>query len=455
MKKILLLFSLLITSVFSNAQEYETGLLYSSEKSAEIPLRASALTRDLTLLPSSYSLKPYSPTPMNQGQYGTCVGWSSAYAAMTIANAIANNWTDSYVINYEAFSPWYLFANIKDYSDNYCRKGAYISDAASFMKNIGLPKKRDYDIACENYVSRNNIQKQKIDGYYSLYSYNPNNFVASGTDIQKIKMAISNGHPVIISAKCFSSLSNAKDKWSGIKDNLRGYHAMCVVAYDDSKYGGAFLIQNSWGTGWGNGGYTWFAYNDFKSSVYEAIEIFINPKPVNNKYLLSGSLKLQLSTGEQMRGYFSNGIYKISGEYISGTRYRIYISNNQPAYVYVIGSDLQNNVSKVFPPNNKISPALTYKSNNIAIPDERWFIEMDNTTGKDFLCVLYSAEELNINSLISRLKSAPGSFHDKIKTALGDKLVSYSDISFSTTSISFTAQSNNVVVPIIAEIVHK
>lgn len=455
MRKILLLFSLLITSVFSNAQEYETGLLYSSEKSAEIPLRASALTRDLTLLPSSYSLKPYSPTPMNQGQYGTCVGWSSAYAAMTIANAVANHWTDSYVISYEAYSPWYLFANIKSFSDYYCNKGAYISDAARFMKNTGLPKKRDYDIACESFVSKNNIQKHKIDGYYSLYSYYPDNFVASEADIQKIKMAISNDHPVIISAKCYSSLSNAKDKWNGIKDHLRGNHAMCVIAYDDNKYGGAFLIQNSWGTGWGNGGYTWFTYNDFKLTVFEAVEIYVIPKPINNKHNLSGSLKIQLSTGEVMPSLLSNGIYKIVGEYISGTRYRIYISNNQPAYVYVIGSDLHNNVSKLFPPNDRISPALLYKSNNIAIPDEKWFIEMDNTIGKDYLCVLYSAEELDIDSIISKIRYSSGSFYDKLKTALGNKLVPNSDIIFSTSSISFSAQSDKKVAAIIAEITHK
>lgn len=213
MKKILLFFSLLIISALSDAQEYGMGLLYSPEKSAEIPLRAPVLTRDLTFLPSSYSLKPYSPPPMGQGQYGTCAAWSSAYAAMTIANAVAYNWTDSYVIRNEAFSPWYLYYHIKSYSDYNCSRGAYISDAAKFMKNTGLPKKRDYDITCESSISKYDFQKNRIDGYYSLYSYRPTNFMASSTDIQKVKMAISNGHPVIIAAECYSSLSNAQDKW--------------------------------------------------------------------------------------------------------------------------------------------------------------------------------------------------------------------------------------------------
>jgi C1A family cysteine protease len=456
MKRLFIFLSAFIISIVSKAQDYGMGLLYNPEKEAEIPKRAESLSRDLTVLPSSYSLKQYSPTPFNQESYGTCTAWSSAYAAMTIASAVANNWTSSYTIDNEAFSPWYLYTHIKNYDDYNCSKGSYLSDAASFMKNMGLPKKRDYNIACEGSISVSNLRKYKIDSYYSLFSYPQNAIATSNIDLQKIKMAISNKHPVIIASECFGSLSNAREQWSGQHDYFRGYHAMCVVAYDDTKFGeGAFLIQNSWGTGWGNGGFTWFTYSIFKQSVYEAIEIYIAPKTINNNHLLSGSLKLQLSTGEEMRGSFQNGVYKISGEYISGTRYRIYVSNNQPAWVYVIGSDLQNNVSKVFPPNDKISAALTYKSNNIAIPDEKWFIQMDNTVGKDYVCVLYSAEELDINSVINKIRNGYGSFYDKVSNALNGKLASNSEVNFSQNTISFSAQTNKTVVALIAEVVHK
>ena len=35
-------------------------------------------------------------------------------------------------------------------------------------------------------------------------------------------------------------------------------HAVVIVGYDDSK--GAWLIKNSWGTGWGSSGYMWIKY---------------------------------------------------------------------------------------------------------------------------------------------------------------------------------------------------
>ena len=237
---------------------------------------------------------------------------------------------------------------------------------------------------------------------------------------------------------------------------------MCVVGYDDDINGGSFLIMNSWGSTWGSGGFTWVKYSDYAQFVRYAIEMYVKKSiPVEQKkrYNLAGNMYLKLSTGEKMIPYLNNSTsipyYKISGEYMSGTRYRVYISNNEPAYVYVIGSDLNNNVSKVFPPTNGISPALVYKSNNIAIPDEKWYIEMDNTVGKDYLCVLFSAVELPIDDIVAKIKGASGSFMEKLKYALGDRLVSASETSYGNGEIRFSAKSNATVVPLIAEVVHR
>lgn len=50
---------------------------------------------------------------------------------------------------------------------------------------------------------------------------------------------------------------------------LQGGHAVCLVGYDDNKTftadgttsKGAFLVRNSWGTGWGLAGYFWMSYD--------------------------------------------------------------------------------------------------------------------------------------------------------------------------------------------------
>ena len=54
---------------------------------------------------------------------------------------------------------------------------------------------------------------------------------------------------------------------SGAK--LLGGHATPLVGYDDNYLGsgiGAFLVENSWGTSWGNKGYFYIPYSVFQST---------------------------------------------------------------------------------------------------------------------------------------------------------------------------------------------
>jgi len=47
-------------------------------------------------------------------------------------------------------------------------------------------------------------------------------------------------------------------------------HAMCIVGFDDTKFGGAFEIVNSWGDNWANSGFIWIRYDD----LYKMSPIF-------------------------------------------------------------------------------------------------------------------------------------------------------------------------------------
>ena len=58
-------------------------------------------------------------------------------------------------------------------------------------------------------------------------------------------------------------------------DNTKAAHAVLLVGWDDTKYTdtgtGAFLMKNTWGEGWGNGGYAWISYNsEFGRHMYAA-----------------------------------------------------------------------------------------------------------------------------------------------------------------------------------------
>ena len=478
MKKYLILQVLFVISLIAEAQEpYYTGLILDDEAYEQIQRKPELLTRDYTVLPRSYSLQKYCPEVKSQSQYGTCTSWATAYAARTIIEAVNNGWTSQERITREAFSPIFVYAQIKNEDDLNCQQGSYIGDAFELLKTKGVPKFSLFDVLCANEIGQELFSAAsvyKIDDYFTLFSYSCNSY---NEKINKTKKAISQNCPVVISMKVYPSFHTAKEAWNGYvaAGEKPGNHAMCVVGYDDDMNGGSFLIMNSWGTYWGNNGFTWVTYQDYFKYVSYAVEMYVRkkavptpqpkpqpqPQPVPQpikKNVMSGSMRLQLSTGENMKVTYDPSYiphYKANEEYISGTRYRIYVSNGEPAYVYIIGSDLKNSVSKVFPSTDKISPALVYKSSNIAIPDEKWYIEMDDTKGKDYVCVLYSCSPLSINDIIVKIKEGQGSFYDKLKSALSAQLVSSTDVSYGQDEITFCAETEATIIPFIVEITHR
>lgn len=458
MKKTILL--LLLIPILSVAQttEYFTGCIIDEEEYSKIPVKATQLTRAYTVLPKRVSLLQYCPTPGDQGRYGTCTSWAIAYAARTIMEAQLNECTDPATNAKEAFSPSFVYGLIRGSNACGCDKGTRISHGLELLKTKGVPKKSVYFESCATTIpaaAYTNAVNYKIEDYFTL-------FLSNATAEQRVtstKKALSEGRPVIIAMRYFKSFSFAKDLWNGDSSNEDGSHAMCVVGYDDEKYGGAFHIMNSWGTGWGSKGFTWVTYSDYGKHVREGYEMYLGkkkPKPASPT--LSGSMEIKLATGGIMSVKLSNSgsirTYKVPRTYPSGTRYRIMLSNHEPAYVYVLGADLTGQPELLFPPTSKVSPALVYASNDIAIPDEQWYIETDNTVGTDYLCVLYAQSALNIDDIIARIARMQGAFPQKIASVLGTDCVADSDISYGSSAITFSTTSSRKVVPVIVEIPH-
>jgi len=459
MKKLLFLLILFFSFSFINAQVEDgqgTGLNFNDEQYRN-DLMKVPLTRSLygsNSIPVSASLKKYAPTPKSQGNYGTCVGWASAFCGYTIINAKKNNWTNKATIDANTFSPGFIYSQIKLSSDNSCKIGSSISDALELMKTKGVAKYKDLDMNCPTSIPLtvfNNAKNYKIKDFAKLFGI----YDAQNSKINSVKKSLSQGKPVIIGMKAPNSFNKAKNYWIPTENPNGNYggHAMCVIGYDDNKFGGAFEVQNSWGTWWGNKGYIWIKYSDFFNWVKYAYEMIYIPKKVSpNINDLAGKIKLIESNGKIMSTYFTGTHYKTKKSYKSGTKFRIYISNNEPAFVYAFGSDATQNIFPVFPHKPNLSPALNYKQNDVAIPDEEHFIEMDNTVGTDYLCVIYSLNPIDIENIHKKVKNDYGSFNSKVKYILQNRLVNSSNISFKNNEISFTAKSKgkSIVVVIIA-----
>lgn len=451
----------LLISLPAGAQR-AMGLDFDDAAYAQVPKKAK-LTRGLEAVPASASIKQYTPIPKTQGQHGTCVAWATAYCGRTTVEAIKQGWTDKAYITAHAYSPAFLFRLLEP-DDSVCNGGTVVSRAMDFTKEKGsLPFSYSSE-QCITAVSERQLltaSNNKVKDVMRIFD----SYSIPAVKVQATKKSLSEKKPVIIGMICPPSFQDAENVWKPKEqpEGSYGGHAMCVVGYDDQKEGGCFEIQNSWDTTWGNKGYIWISYADYGRFVKYGFEFIDLPEPKPAVPDLSGSVKLQLEDKTNMpvalqvstRGLtvvpkdaISSPLtqYTSANTYASGTRFRIMVSNDQPAFVYAISSDLTNEVYQLFPYAPGISAALTDKKNEFALPDEDHFIEFDAKPGREFLCVLYSKDPLDIQAVSRAVATQTGSFNERVFKVLQDKLIDPKNINFDRNNISFKGFSNGKAV---------
>lgn len=435
------------------SQEYGTGLLLTDEAFENNAKSVPLMRGDYSNLPSASSIKKYTPTPGYQGNYGTCAGWSSAYAGRTILEGMKNNWSRE-IIDSNTFSPSYVYNQIKFGDD--CYGGASIIDALNILKDQGGLKLSDFAYDCDLNVSdenKNTAQK------YSIIEYREVSDKKTPDKVLKVKKSLSQEKPVVIAIDCPKSFFSAGELWRPKKSDYKNWsvgHALCVIGYDDEKFGGAFEIMNSWGESWGNKGFTWMRYSDFQYFCLYAFELI--DKVVHEKYEwdLSGSLKFIESNGQPMKALLNDYIFEMEKTYSSGTLFELFVSNNEPAYVYAFGTDTTNITYKIFPFHDQMLAYLPYSENNFAIPDEGSFTMLDDVPGITYYCFLYSNVELDIDRILGKFENHSGSFNDRFAYALKGKKILIGNIKFSDGDIvSFKAKSSGEnILPVVIKINH-
>ena len=257
--------------LFAQIKTYRKGCIIDSNFFTKVHslnnYKTISINDDGITYPKQKSLYQFAPRIADQGNFGTCVGWSTAYYAGSILYNLAMNDT----ADKSAFSAMYLYNSLKE-SDGDCDQGQRINKALNFMKYRGMLPKKDYQDYCA--LETNNDSSYLLD---KAFSYRIKDYITLPKEqiILRIKKSIFRNHPVVIGIYTPMTLeSNLNGEvWDGVFDENRGGHALCLVGYDDEKEGGAFEIINSWGSKWGHNGRFWVRYEDFNKLIKEAYEV--------------------------------------------------------------------------------------------------------------------------------------------------------------------------------------
>jgi hypothetical protein len=385
-------------------------------------------------LPEMANLQRFAPAVGNQGKQGSCVAWSSAYAARSILEAARTGQKQT------VYSPAFLYNQIGLQG---CQ-GSYIIRAMEYMTKQGsIPYQQfPYDERdCSRQPDRSLIQQastNRMRGFTRLSLGDRNDAV----DIRAIKENLAQGAPVVIGmmvGQSFMQGMMGKDLWipEANDRSMMGFggHAMCLVGYDDKKYGGAFLIMNSWGPEWGNNGFGWVRYPEFNYYVREAYGL----EPMARTGQAAGT-PLQCEVGLVQvafdgkktvpQGYIplrksGNDSYVTTAPVRPGTKFKIEVRNNNECYIYVFGKETDGSGYTLFPYPAKEDPSKSKYSPFCGITGYRLFprdksMTPDSIGQRDMIAVVVSASALDWYTVQGKLNSLPRSqsFQDRLGSAL-------------------------------------
>ena len=194
---------------------------------------------------SSIDLSGKMPVVENQGAQSSCVGWAVGYYNKTYHEVVEKGWD----ANKNAYSPSWIYNQINSGVDG----GSHISDAMNLLDFNGCDFKDNFSYSSADYTTQPD-QGSKINAKH----YRSSSWQYVQRDVNDFKAILSSSRVLVISIPVYPDFDNLNvanpiyDNWSGTS---RGNHALCVIGYDDAKQ--AFKIINSWGTGWGDSGFSW------------------------------------------------------------------------------------------------------------------------------------------------------------------------------------------------------
>jgi hypothetical protein len=217
------------------------------------------------VLPTSVDLTTKTITPGNQGKIGSCVAWSIGY---TLAGYYANAQAQTG----SPYAPMYLYSQIHATSaaDG---GGATTTAAWNVLREQGIAEKSVYTQGDNDFRTMptpaqiaNASAHKMAQANYLFRGANQ-----GGAGINALQASLAAGNPVEIGLpvyNAFTALNSGKSVMTQAMATgpVLGGHALVAVGYNPT----GLVVENSWGTSWGAGGYATLGWDFVGKTVAEA-----------------------------------------------------------------------------------------------------------------------------------------------------------------------------------------
>jgi C1A family cysteine protease len=206
------------------------------------------------LLPASIDIRNKSDVPVDQGDLGSCTG--NAIASIDYFVQIKTK--HPYPVYPSRLAIYYGEREIEGSINE--DSGAMLRDGFKVLANIGAASEKLWPYNTTKFTHKPTKQyftsaiKRTALKYYRIDNRN----------LLALKACLAEGFPFVFGFTVYESFESDEATRTGIihlpgmSEALLGGHAVMAVGYDDATQ--RFLVQNSWGTEWGDKGFFTIPY---------------------------------------------------------------------------------------------------------------------------------------------------------------------------------------------------